>query len=162
MLLLLLALALAAAPTAATEAGSAAPLFVAGYTGIDGRPVAAESLRGAPLLVNFWARWCEPCRREIPALERLQQRHPRVRIVGIALEHDASAVREFAAAYGMTYQILLVGAAGPALLAALGNPAAGLPYTLAIRRDGSVAGRYLGEMSPSGLETALELLAAER
>lgn len=165
---LLLALVLGAGPALATEAGrapesgKAAPLYAGTYTAIDGRPVAGQSLRGVALLVNFWARWCEPCRREIPILEELQHRHPRVQVVGIALEHDAAAVREFAQAYDMTYRILLAGEAGPSLLAALGNEAAGLPYSVAIRRDGSIAGRFLGVLSPPRIETILEALAAER
>jgi len=159
-LLLVLALSLAAAPTLATDDMDSAPLFAVAYTGLDGQPVAAESLRDGPLFVSFWARWCEPCRREIPALEHLQHSHPGVRIVAIALEHDAAAVREFAQAYGMTYRIVLVGEAGPALLAALGNEPAGLPFALAIRRDGRIAGRFLGPMSPSGIEAVIAALAA--
>lgn len=156
------ALTATTASIAVSGPAASAALYSAVLTATDGERVSLDRLRGEALIVNFWARWCEPCRREIPELVRAQQRHPQVRIVGIALEHDGAAVREFAQAYEINYTVLLAGEQGVPLLAALGNDAAGLPFTLAIRRDGSVARRFLGVMKPADVDAALEALAADR
>ena len=105
-----------------------AALFAATLPDLDGRPRSLAELRGRPLLVNFWARWCVPCRREIPELIRAGRRHPEVTVVGIALEESPEAVREFARAYEIDYRVLLAGAQGLPLLAALGDPAGGPPF----------------------------------
>jgi thiol-disulfide isomerase/thioredoxin len=171
-LLLLHAAVLAAGPASAASPADAPPvdvaaqeagaLFAATLADTAGRPFALAGLRGRVLVVNFWARWCEPCRREIPELVRAQRRHGDVTVVGIGLEDQAEAVRDFASAYEMDYTLLLAGDQGLPLLAALGNAAAGLPYTLVVDREGRIVARKLGGMRRADIERALRRASSRR
>ena len=60
--------------SAGAHAASSDALFAAKHSGSDDKPVALESFRGKPLIVNFWARWCAPCRVEIPELAKTQDK----------------------------------------------------------------------------------------
>jgi len=156
----LLALALAIALSLGASAQGAQDidaLWAATLHGLDGRPVAMQQFRGRPLVVNFWARWCGPCRDEIPALvrERARFRDRGVEVLGIAIEDKAEAVREFAKAYDMDYPVLLAGdKAGIALMQALGNAGAGIPFTLVIDRRGALMKKKIGPMDQAGIEEA--------
>ena len=98
------------------------------------------------MIVNFWARWCTPCREEIPELVRARDAHPGVDIVGIDIGEEPAAVREFMRAYEMNYRVLIA-PEGIELLIALGNAHANLPYTLAVDRRGRITGRRLGVLT---------------
>lgn len=136
---------------------ASAPLFDARYVDPDDRP-ARLAASGKPLVVNFWARWCGPCKTEIPELAALQAREPALAVIGIALENDAAAVREFARAYDMTYPVLLARDNGLGLMRALGNRRAALPFTLAIDRDGRVVALRLGASGRAELDALAERL----
>ncbi|MEW6294555.1 MAG: TlpA disulfide reductase family protein [Pseudomonadota bacterium] len=136
---------------------AAAPLFDATLWDADDRPFALAALRGRPLVVNFWARWCGPCRVEIPELVKVHRKlqDKGLAVVGIGLEDKADTVREFAQAYDMEYTVLLAKEQGIPLLRALGNAKAGLPYTLVIDAQGLVVARKLGLMTRAELEAAV-------
>jgi thiol-disulfide isomerase/thioredoxin len=155
----LAAAALLAGVAAAAAPGDAATaLFAATFSTPAGAPATLAADRGRPLLVNFWARWCTPCRSEIPELLRLQREHPGILVVGIDLDEEPAAVREFATAYEMSYRVLITRGDGIDLLRALGNPAASLPFTLAIDARGSVVGRRLGVLRREDAERLLGAL----
>ena len=137
-----------------------APLFAATLWDSNDKPFALDALRGRPLIVNFWARWCGPCRVEIPELVALHRRlkHQGLVVVGVGLEDRAATVRKFAEAYEMEYTVLLAKDLGIALLQALGNPRAGMPYTLVIDRDGRVVARKLGLITKAELDAAVARL----
>ncbi len=86
------------------EAGALAPEFeVPGY---DGRPLRLAAFQGHPIVLNFWASWCPPCKAEAGLLESayLTYRHRGVVFIGIDLENDSwEASRAFLAQYGITY-----------------------------------------------------------
>ena len=84
-LLFLLAATLA---RAGDDLPATAPLFAANLWDTDDKPVALERYRGKPLIVNFWARWCGPCRQENPNVLRLyQQYHGKgFEILGVSLD----------------------------------------------------------------------------
>lgn len=153
--LLCLVLALAATLTGAAEPPGAEPLFAAKLLTPDGE--AATFVRGRPMIVNFWARWCTPCREEIPELVRAHEARRGVDIVGIDVGEEPAAVREFMRAYEMSYRVLIA-PEGIDLLAALGNAHANLPYTLAIDRQGRIVGRRLGVLTRAHLDAMLESL----
>ena len=155
-----LAALLACSSVCAAAAGSlsSAPLFAATLTGTDEKAVAFEAYRGKPMIVNFWARWCGPCRVEIPELARVHDKYRTKGLVvlGIGLEDKAESVRDFMKAYDMDYPVLLAKDKGIALLQALGNGKAGLPYTVVINRKGEIVASKLGAMTRTDLEAASE------
>lgn len=134
---------------------AAEPLFTATLNDMDDKATPLATWKGKPVVVNFWARWCGPCREEIPGLllERAKYKG-RVEILGIGLEERPDAVREFAKAYEMDYPILLAKDKGIPLMQALGNTKAGLPFTLAIDRSGKVVYKKLGGMKKPDIEAA--------
>lgn len=137
---------------------SAAPLFAATLHDLDDKPVAMSAFQGRPLLVNFWARWCGPCKEEIPELikARAKLKGKGLEVVGIAIEDNAGAVRDYAKAYEIDYPVLLAKDKGIPLMQALGNPKAGLPYTLAIDRNGRVVYKKLGLLKKADMDAALD------
>lgn len=128
---------------------------------LEERPVTLEPLRGRPLVANFWARWCDPCRREIPELVKQRNRFKDrgLEVVGIALDDKPESVRDFARAYDIDYPVLLAKGDGIELLKALGNRRAVLPYTLVLNRRGEVVAVKLGPMSESEMADALDAAA---
>lgn len=139
---------------------SAAPLFAATLHDFDDKPFAFETLRGKPLIVNFWARWCGPCRQEIPELAAAHDKFGKrgLVIVGIALDDKVESTRDFAKAYEMRYTGLLAKTGGIALMQAIGNPKAVVPFTLVIDHNGRIADSKLGAMNKAEIEAAAEKL----
>ncbi len=137
---------------------SSAPLFAATLNGLDDKPVALERYKGKPLIVNFWARWCGPCRVEIPELITLRKAHKgKLEVLGIGIEDKADAAKEFARAYEMDYPVFVAGANGIPLMQALGNGKGGLPFTIVIDRNGQVVQKKMGIMKKADLDAAAEL-----
>jgi thiol-disulfide isomerase/thioredoxin len=143
-------------PGLSLQAAAADPLFAVKLTGTDDKPVALESFRGKPLIVNFWARWCGPCRKEIPELVQVQDKYRKAGLVvlGIGLEDKAESVRDFMKAYDVNYTVLLARDQGIPLMQALGNVRAGLPFTVIIDRRGEILATRLGAMNREQLEAA--------
>jgi peroxiredoxin len=124
-----------------------------------GQSATLTPFRGQPVLINFWARWCGPCRVEIPELVAQHARAQKagVNIIGIAIDDKPDAVRDFARAYDMNYPLLLLSTGDSVpLFTELGNPEVGLPYTLVIDRHGKVVKQKLGALSPAELLAAIE------
>ncbi len=149
---------LLAAPACAQN--PATPLFAATLHDFDDKPFAFAQLKGRPLIVNFWARWCGPCRKEIPELAAAHDKYAKrgLVIVGIALDDKVEATKDFAKAYEMRYTGLLAKEGGIALMQAIGNPKAVVPFTLVIDRHGNVVGSKLGAMNHAEIEAAASQL----
>jgi thiol-disulfide isomerase/thioredoxin len=119
--------------------------------------VTAADFDGRVLLLNFWATWCEPCRREMPMLVDLQARYGQagLQVVGVAVD-DPGLAREFAGKYGISYPILI--GMGDVMLmnAAYGNTDGVLPYSVLVDRRGIVRWQYVGEISRNDITTLLQ------
>lgn len=113
--------------------------------------------QGQPMVVNFWARWCPPCRVEIPELVALQSRKTGVAVIGINIETDPAPVRDFAYAYDINYPVLLTRAAGLDLMRTLGNSKVGLPFTVVLNRQGDIVARHTGAVTKAQLDAAVAL-----
>jgi thiol-disulfide isomerase/thioredoxin len=127
-----------------------------------------EQYRGKPLLVNFWATWCEPCRHEYPMLNELAKQYaPQgLKVVGVNLDDDGDLIlmRRFLARYKPIFPNYRKQAGGEEAFrqAALAGWTGALPASVFYAKDGRQAGHILGEGSRETYETAIRsLLAAE-
>ena len=111
-----------------------------------GTPHRLSEWAGRPLLVNFWATWCEPCRREIPLLESLRHEKSRsgLEIVGIAVDH-LDSVQKYAHDMHMDYPILVGEKGGLEAAAAFGAEPA-LPFTAFADSRGDIVALKFGEL----------------
>ena len=99
-------LAAAALPAVPTLVGQPAPDFV--LKGMDGRNLRLSEYRGQVVLVNFWARWADDARQELPALDRINTTYSRAGLVvlGVSIDEDARRARDFADGMKLGYPIL--------------------------------------------------------
>ena len=117
-----------------------------------GGELAVAGLRGAPLLINFWATWCPPCVKEMPMLNAFyREHHPHGwQVLGLAID-SPTPVREFLTLRPVAFPIGLAGLVGTELSRTLGNPDGSLPYTVVVGRDGRVSDRKQGALEAADL-----------
>jgi thiol-disulfide isomerase/thioredoxin len=112
--------------------------------------VELSSFSGRIVLLNFWATWCEPCEREMPAMERLYQALPRedFELVAVAIDDKEEDVRAFQERYQLSFPILLD--LDQAVYAEYQTM--GVPESLLIDRDGRIVERYVGPREWDAIE----------
>ncbi|HLV19209.1 MAG TPA: TlpA disulfide reductase family protein [Pseudomonas sp.] len=123
-----------------------------------GSLVTSESLRGQWLVINYWAEWCAPCRKEIPELNALASRIDGVRVLGVNFDGlQGEALRKAADGMGIAFTVL---ADNPAERFRL-PPTGVLPVTYLVDEQGKVRERLLGEQTAEGLVARLKALREE-
>ncbi len=127
---------------AGTGVGQRAPDFT--LVDLDGRAIRLSDLRGEPVLLNFWATWCPPCRAEMPELARVAgEQQGNVRVVGVNLQGEPGEVRSFAAQAGVHFPILL----DRDLAVAHNYLVRAIPTTYFLDRDGVIRDVQVGGMT---------------
>ena len=109
-----------------------------------GQPRTLADFSGKVVLLNIWATWCAPCRKEMPTLDRLQAKlgGPDFEVVAVSMDRGGpDKVKKFFAEIGIEHLALSIDTSGKAMFA-LGAP--GLPMTLLIDREGKEIGRLIG------------------
>lgn len=132
--------------------GDAGDLWARSFETPQGGRLAMQSLRGKPLLINFWATWCPPCVEELPLLERFsrEQAGKGFQVAGIAIDQVAP-VRRFLEQMPLSFPIALAGSDGLELVKSLGNLAGGLPFSVVLGASGALLHRKMGKVTASEL-----------
>ena len=126
---------------------------------LQGKNQSISQWKGKVLVVNFWATWCEPCRREMPEFIELQDelRDQGLLFIGIAMDQE-NKVQQYSKEIGVNYPILLGGIEAMELAEAAGNHYAVLPFTVILNRNGEIASTHVGRIARDKLEPILKAL----
>jgi thiol-disulfide isomerase/thioredoxin len=124
-------------------------------TALDGSAVRLASLRGKPMVVNLWASWCPPCRREMPMLAKAQSQAHETEFVFANQGEQAAAVAAYLSANGLPLHNVLLDSTG---VLAQATGARGLPTTLFFNASGKLVERRTGELSAATLAQRLDIL----
>lgn len=123
-----------------------------------GAPHKLSEWKGRPLMVNFWATWCDPCRREIPLLKRLRKERSgeSLEIVGIAVDFR-DAVIQYTHSIGIDYPVLIGEKDGIAAIDALGMESV-FPFTVFADKQGRILTVKVGELHRDEADVILDSL----
>ena len=121
-----------------------------------GEAVSIEEFRGRKTLINFWATWCRPCRKEMPMLNGLflSQDPSDFSVVGIAIDKPEK-VLQFVAELGIDFPIMVGQSEAYDVMKDLGNEALTLPYTILIDEEGEVVWSKNTELKHSDMDEVL-------
>lgn len=147
------------APSQVVSQETVDALFALRLPDTDGKEQALAQWRGKVVVVNFWATWCPPCRKEIPdfsAASRALAEQP-VQFVGLSVD-DADKVRAFDQELDIPYPLLIASPQVLSLAAGFGNQAQALPFTVIFDREGKVRHVKLGTLKRDDLEGRIRAL----
>ena len=136
--------------------GKPAPAFTLAPVG-GGAPVSLESLRGRPVVINFWATWCAPCRREIPMLSAINKERAaeNIEVLGIAVDFRDDVVA-YADKIGLDYALLIGEQEGLDTMAKFGLSSAGFPFTIFTDNQGRIVTGHMGELHAAEAKVILD------
>jgi thiol-disulfide isomerase/thioredoxin len=114
---------------------------------------------GKARLVNFWATWCAPCRREIPLLKKIQQEHGEngLQVIGVAVDYQEDVVA-YAETASFNYPILIGQEDAMAAAETSGMDFVGLPVTMLVSADGALIKLHMGEILESHIEQIVDVV----
>jgi thiol-disulfide isomerase/thioredoxin len=126
---------------------------------LTGTPRELSEWQGKNRILNFWATWCAPCRREIPLLKAFQdeQQGNGFQVIGIAVDFP-EPVAKYAEAAEFNYPILVGEQDAMTLAESSGVEFVGLPFTMFIASDGELVGAYIGELHQSHLDAIVQAM----
>ena len=153
----------AARPATQTEAAPAVlevvthPSFA--LPDISGQSRDFSEWHGKNRILNFWATWCAPCRREIPLLKSFQdeQSDNGFQVIGIAVDFQ-EAVASYAEAAEFNYPVLVGEQDAMAVAESSGIQFVGLPFTMFVASDGELVGAYIGELHRPQLDIVVDVM----
>ena len=119
----------------------------------EGGTLSLQSMRGKPLLVNFWATWCPPCIEELPLIDAfyVANKAKSIQVIGLAVDQP-SMVRRYLGQKPLTFPVGLAGFTGTALGQSLGNQQSVLPYSLLFAANGMLLKQKAGKLEQSDLD----------
>jgi thiol-disulfide isomerase/thioredoxin len=125
---------------------------------LQGKPVALADFHGKPTVVNFWATWCPPCQREMPAMAQVQARRPDVNFVFVNQGEPVQTVTQFLAAGRLGLSNVLL---DPSQALARGFAVMGYPTTLFFDASGKLVYQHMGPLSEASLTHRLEEIGTQ-
>jgi len=129
------------------------PLPAFSGVALDASTIALPTLAGTPVVINLWASWCPPCRREMPVLLQAQRDHPQIRFLWVNQGEAPEVVQRFSALHGLPPEAVLLDVEGR-LGQMLGRST--LPTTLFYDAQGRLADLRTGEVSAGSLGQHLQ------
>lgn len=146
-------------PEGATKVPELVPHFV--LKNPDAKAIDSSTWQGQPILINFWASWCAPCRHEIPLLNQIAQHPPvtNLAVVGIAVDF-ADDVAKFMKTTPITYSVLIGEENGLELAHNLGVDTMAFPFSVLADSQGHILAVRVGELHERELKQALSLMQA--
>jgi len=123
---------------------------------IEGQPRSIRSWEGKSMIVNFWATWCAPCRREIPLLKKIQAEHGAegFQIVGVAVDFREDVLK-YAQEIGIDYPLLMGEQDGLDAVNKFGQGSLGFPFTVFTDNQQRIVMFHLGEIHPEQADVFL-------
>jgi thiol-disulfide isomerase/thioredoxin len=127
--------------------------------GLDGNKRQFSEWDGKHRIVNFWATWCAPCRREIPLLKAFQEQHGAedFQVIGIAVEFPEPVIA-YAEEAQFNYPILVGEQDAMAVAESSGISFIGLPFTMIVAKDGTLVGAHMGEVHQQHLDDIVRVM----
>jgi thiol-disulfide isomerase/thioredoxin len=125
-------------------------------TDMDGKRVDLAAFKGRPLVLNFWATWCGPCKSEIPMFVAAEEKYREngFTVLGVSVDDPAPALQKFAAEYKMNYPVLM---ANDGIQDAYG-PIFAIPVSIFIKKDGTVCKKHFGPVDEQEIDKDIQAL----